>query len=149
MLKMKKLFIAIALMMLFGSLAYGQKMTVEQTLMKMEQEMTDAIIKGDMTTYDKYAADSAVFTDPGGVLINKAQSMAMFKAGDLKIESSKIEGMKVQMFGNTAVVTYRTTDKGMYKGRDISGQYSWTDVFVKMGGKWKMVASQGTPIMQQ
>jgi len=146
---MKKLYIAIAFMMLFGSLGYGQKMTAEQTLMKMEQEMTDAVIKGDMTVYDKYAADNAVFTDPGGVLTNKAQSMAMFKAGDLKIESSKIEGMKVQMFGNTAVVTYRTTDKGMYKGRDISGQYSWTDVFVKMGGKWKLVAGQGTPIMKQ
>ncbi len=146
---MKKLYIAIAFMTLFGSLGYGQKMTAEQTLMKMEQEMTDAVIKGDMTVYDKYAADNAVFTDPGGVLTNKAQSIAMFKAGDLKIESSKIEGMKVQMFGNTAVVTYRTTDKGMYKGRDISGQYSWTDVFVKMGGKWKLVAGQGTPIMKQ
>ncbi len=111
--------------------------------------MTDGVIKGDMSTYDKYAVDNAAFTDPGGMLMNKAQSMAMFKAGDLKIESSKIDGMKVQMFGDTAIATYTTTDKGMYKGRDISGQYRWTDVFVKMGGKWKMVAGQGTPIMQQ
>ncbi len=147
---MKKLFLAITLMMMFGSLAYGQKkMTVEQTIMKMEQEMTDAVIKGDMSVYDKYAVDNAAFTDPGGMLMNKAQSMAAFKSGDLKIESSKIDGMKVQMFGDTAIATYTTTDKGMYKGRDISGQYRWTDVFVKMGGKWKLVAGQGTPIMQQ
>ncbi len=146
---MKTLFIAITLMMLFGSLAYGQKkMTVEQTLMKMEQEMTDAVVKGDISVFDKYAADNATFTDPGGMMSNKAQAIASFKSGDLKIESSKIDGMKVQMFGDTAIVTYGTTDKGMYKGRDISGQYRWTDVFVKMGGKWKMVASQGTPIMQ-
>ncbi len=147
---MKKLFIAISLMMLFGSLAYGQKkMTVEQTLMNMEQEMTDAVIKNDMSVFDKYAADNSAFTDPGGMLMNKAQSMASFKSGDLKIESSKIDDMKVQMFGSTAIVTYRTTDKGMYKGKDISGQYRWTDVFVKMSGKWKMVSSQGTQIMQQ
>jgi ketosteroid isomerase-like protein len=147
---MKKLFIAIALMTLFGSLTYGQKkMTDEQTIMKMEQEMMDGVIKGDVSAYDKYVADSAVFTDPGGMLVNKAQSIAMFKAGDLKFESSKIDGMKVQMFGNTAVVTFTTTDKGTYKGRDISGQYRWTDVFVKMGGKWKLVAGQGTLIMQQ
>ncbi len=146
---MKKLFVAIALMMVFGSLAYGQKkMTVEETIMKMEQEMTDAFIKGDTSVFEKYGADNATFTDPGGMMMNKAQTMAMFKSGDLKLESSKIDGMKVQMFGNTAVVTYRSTDKGMYKGRDISGQYSWTDVFVKMGGKWKLVAGQGTPIMK-
>ena len=147
---MKKLFMVIAFTILLGSFAYGQKkMTVEQTLMNMEQEMTDALVKGDMSVFEKYAADNSAFTDPGGMLMNKAQTMASFKSGDLKIESSKNDDMKVQMFGNTAIVTYRTTDKGMYKGRDISGQYRWTDVFVKMGSKWMMVASQGTPIMQQ
>jgi len=147
---MKKLFLSIALMMILGSLAYGQKkMTVEQTIMKMEQEMTDAFIKGDVSVFDKYTVENTTFTDPGGMLMNKAQLTAMFKSGDLKLESSKIDGMKVQMFGNTAVATYTTTDKGTYKGRDISGQYRWTDVFVKMGGKWKLVSGQGTPIMQQ
>jgi ketosteroid isomerase-like protein len=146
---MKKLFIAFAFMMLFGSLTYGQKMTTEQTLMKMEQEIADAIVKSDTSVFDKYVADNGTFTDPGGMLMSKAQTMAMFKSGDLKLESIKIEGMKVQMFGNTAVVTYTTMDKGMYKDKDISGQYRWTDVFVKMSGKWKLVAGQGTPIMQQ
>jgi hypothetical protein len=147
---MKKLFIAIALMIILGSLAYGQKkMTVEQTIMKMEQEMTDAFIKGDVSVFDKYTVENTTFTDPGGMLMNKAQLTAMFKSGDLKLESSKIDGMKVQMFGDTAVATYTTMDKGMFKGRDISGQYRWTDVFVKMGSKWKLVASQGTPVMQQ
>jgi ketosteroid isomerase-like protein len=124
-------------------------MTTEQTLMKMEQEIADAIVKSDTSVFDKYVADNGTFTDPGGMLMSKAQTMAMFKSGDLKLESIKIEGMKVQMFGNTAVVTYTTMDKGMYKDKDISGQYRWTDVFVKMSGKWKLVAGQGTPIMQQ
>ncbi len=146
---MKKLFLAITLMMVLGSLAYGQKMTTEQTLMKMEQEMADAIVKGDTSVWDKYSADNSVFTDPGGMMMNKAQSLAMFKSGDLKLESVKMDNMKVQMFGNTAIVTYTSMDKGTYKGRDISGEYRWTDVFAKVGGKWKLVAGQGTPIMKQ
>ena len=48
--------------------------------------------------------------------------------------------------GNSAVVTYQTTDKGTYKGNDLSGQYRWTDVFVKQGGVWQIVATQGTRI---
>lgn len=135
-------------MMLFGSLGYGQKMTTEQTLMKMEQEMADAILKGDTSVWDKYSDANSVFTDPTGMMMNKAQSMAMFKSGDLKFESIKMDNMKVQMFGNTAIVTYTSMDKGTYKGRDISGEYRWTDVFAKMGGKWKLVAGQGTPIMK-
>jgi Ketosteroid isomerase homolog len=71
------------------------------------------------------------------------------KSGDLKIESSTNEDMKVQVHGDTAVVTYRSTDKGNYKGNDLSGQYRWTDVFVKRNGRWQIVAGQGTRIMQQ
>ena len=145
---MKNLCLAIAFMMLFGSLAYGQKMTTEQTLMKMEQEIADGIIKGDTSAWDRYSDANSVFTDPGGMMMNKAQSMAMFKSGDLKLESIKMDNMKVQMFGKTAIVTYTSMDKGTYKGKDISGEYRWTDVFVKMGGKWKLVAGQGTPIMK-
>lgn len=145
---MKNLCIAIAFMMLFGSLAYGQKMTTEQTLMKMEQEMADAIVKGDTTVWDKYSADNASFTDPGGMMMTKAQSIAMFKSGDLKLESTKMHDTKVQMFGDTAIVTYGSTDKGTVKGKDISGEYRWIDVFTKMGGTWKLVASQGTPVMK-
>ena len=145
---MKNLCLVIAIMMLFGSLAYGQKMTTEQTLMKMEQEMADAIVKGDTSVWNKYSADNSVFTDPGGMMMNKAQSMAMFKSGDLKLESIKMDNMKVQMFGNTAVVTYTSMDKGTYKGKDISGEYRWTDVFAKVGGKWKLIAGQGTPVMK-
>ena len=143
---MKNLCLAIAFMMLFGSLAYGQKMTTEQTLMKMEQEMADAIVKNDTSVWDKYSVDNAVFTDPGGVLMTKAQSIATFKSGVLKIESTKIHDMKVQMFGNTAIVTYASTDKGMVMGKDISGEYRWIDVFTKIGGKWKLVAGQGTAV---
>ena len=146
---MKKLFLAIALMMVLSSLAYGQKMTAEQTLMKMEQEMAAGLEKGDISAFEKYSAANGAFTDPGGMLSTKAEAIAQFKSGDLKIQSSKMDDMKVHIFGDTALVTYRTTDKGTYKDKDISGEYRWTDVFVKMAGKWKLVGGQGTQIMKQ
>lgn len=147
---MKKLLVVTALMMLTATLAFGQKkMTVEQTLMNIEQEMADGIVKGNTSAFEKYVADNASLIDPGGMLMNKAQTIALFKSGDLKFESSKIDDMKVQVFDNTAIVTYRTTDKGTYKTQDISGQYRWTDTFVKVNGKWLLVAGQGTRIMPQ
>lgn len=148
---MKNILIAIALLMLTATFGFGQKKSGgdEQMLMKIEQEMADALVKGDAAVLDKYVAENGSFTDPGGAVSNKAQFLAMIKAGDLKMQSSKIEDMKVQMFDDTAVVTYRTVDKGTYKGTDISGNYRWTDVFVKTKGKWQAVAGQGTRIMEQ
>jgi len=39
--------------------------------------------------------------------------------------------MKVRFFGDTAVLTGSDEEKSSYKGKDTSGRYTWTDVFVK------------------
>jgi ketosteroid isomerase-like protein len=126
-----------------------QSGNVEQNLMHIEQEMDDAAIKGDTSASEKYLPDNSTFTDPGGTVMDKARTIDDFKSGNLRVESSKFEDMKVQVYGNTAVVTYGTTDKASYKGKDISGKYRWTDVFVKRNGRWQIVAGQGTRVAQQ
>lgn len=122
---------------------------VEQALMHIEQEMVDALLKGDVSANERYLADTYIFTDPDGTVMDKTRMVADLKSGDLKFESSKVDDMKVQGFGNAAVVTYGTTDKGTYKGKDLSGRYRWTDVFVKRNGRWQIVATQGTRVGQQ
>jgi len=107
---------------------------VEQTLMKMEQSMVDALVKGDASGWDHSLAGTFMFTAPDGSTQTKAEWMADFKNGALKMASSQNDDMKVQQYGNAAVVTYRSTDHGTYNGKDISGQYRWTDVFVKHNG---------------
>ncbi len=123
--------------------------SADQALMQIEQELLDALLKGDTSAGERYLADTFTFTAPDGAVQDKARFIADVKSGDLKIESSTNEDMKVQVHGDTAVVTYRSTDKGNYKGNDLSGQYRWTDVFVKRNGRWQIVAGQGTRIMQQ
>jgi len=79
---------------------------------------------------------SAVFTDPV-VLMRTARLRLCSRQHDLKIESSKIDGMKVQMFGNTGSCNFTLQrTKETYMGKDISGQS--TDVFVKwvVNGNW-------------
>jgi hypothetical protein len=50
--------------------------------------------------------------------------------------------MTVRIFGSTAIVTGTNTEKSMEHGKDSSGKYIWTDVFVKQEGRWRAVASQ-------
>ena len=147
---MKQILFAVALATSVSSICMGQNNgNVEQTIMNIEQELTNALLKSDASVFDRYTADNFIFTDPGGGLGHKTEMIASMKAGDFKFESSKIDSMKVQVYGNTAVANYRTTDKGKIKDFDVSGQYRWTDVFVKQNDRWLLVAGQGTPIAKQ
>ncbi len=116
----------------------------EQAVMRIEHELLNAFLKGDPSASERHLADTYVFTGPDGTVQSKAQVMADLKSGDLKIQSASIDDAKVQVHGNTAIVTYGSNDKGTYKGKDISGKTRWTDVFVKLNGRWQVVASHGS-----
>jgi ketosteroid isomerase-like protein len=120
----------------------------EAVLMKIEQDAAAALSKKDLAAFGSVFSEDAVFTGPDGAVQTKAQLLGDLKSGVLVIESSQIADMKVRVFGEAAVVTYATTDKGKYKGADISGRYRWTDTFVRRGGRWQIVAAQGTAIQQ-
>jgi hypothetical protein len=128
----------------------GTSADVEATIKKIEQELSDTIVKSDTSAFEKYLTSDYLGIGPDGVTQNKSELLADIKSGTLKLESSTYSDMKVQVAGaDMAVVVYRSDDKGTYKGKDITGQYRWLDVFVKRDGKWQIAIDQGTPIAKQ
>ena len=79
-------------------------------------------------------------------MISKDEFFEAFNSEVLKLESSVNSQMKVKVFGNTAVVTFRSMDKGKFNGQEIKGSFQWTELFLKMNGKWMIIATQGTPV---
>jgi ketosteroid isomerase-like protein len=118
----------------------------DQAVLSIEKEMLNALLKGDASASERYLADTYIFTGPDGEVSNKAQSVADLKSGDLKFQSATLDDAKVSVYGDTAIVTFASMDKGTYKGKDISGKTRWTDVFIKRNGKWQIVASHGSRI---
>src|SRR6266513_526581 len=128
----------------------GATADVEATIKKIEQELTDTIVKSDTSAFEKYLASDYLGIGPDGVTQNKSELIADIKSGTLKLESSNLSDIKVQVSSpDMAVAVYRTDDKGTYKGKEITGQYRWLDVFVKRGGKWQIAIDQGTQIAKQ
>ena len=128
----------------------GATADVEATIKKIEQELTDTIVKSDTSAFEKYLASDYLGIGPDGATQNKSELLADIKSGTLKLESSNLSDMKIQVAeADMAVVVYRSDDKGTYKGKDITGQYRWLDVFVKRGGKWQIAIDQGTQIAKQ
>jgi hypothetical protein len=123
--------------------------SVEQELLKLEQEWTNADVKADWAFLNRILADAWVITDTDGTVTNKAQDLASLKSGELVISSMVADDMKARVYGDAEVVTGRNTLKGTEKGKDISGQERWTDTWIKMAGRWQCVATHSSKIAQK
>jgi len=100
-------------------------------------------------TLDRLWASDYSFTNPGGVVMTKAQRLASLRTGDLKLESYSRDEETIRTYGTAAVVTYRSTVIGHKTGVDIGSKRRVTTVLVKKNGRWQVVAQQSTRIAQQ
>ncbi len=129
--------------------APSKSSSVEQELLKLEDGWNDAMVKADVAFLDRILADDYTFTDEEGTVSTKVQNIADQKSGDFKCTSATSDEYKVRIYGNAAVVTGRLTMKSLYKGKDSSGQFRWTDTWVKGTGGWQCVATHVSKIAEK
>ena len=81
-----------------------------------------------------------------GAISSKRDFLNDVKSGASKLESFEMGPMDVKVMGRVAVVQGSDTEKSSTKGKDTSGKWVWTDVFVDRDGKWVAVRSQSSMV---
>jgi ketosteroid isomerase-like protein len=115
-------------------------------LRQIENDWVAAEKTRDANKLSDILADGWVGLEADGRVEDKAGALADLKALGNSLDTIEMGPMKVRFFGSTAIVTGSDTEKSTEKGKDSSGKYVWTDVFVKQNGKWKAVSSQSTKV---
>jgi ketosteroid isomerase-like protein len=124
----------------------GAGENVKELLSKKERDWANAIVKGDIAFTEDLLADDYVGTGPDGRRLTKTQTLDEFRSGAFKSESMFVDGIKVRVFGDTAVVTLDQSEKSQFQGKNVRGRSKWTDTFIRRNGKWQLVASHGSPV---
>lgn len=125
----------------------------EQMLMNIENELSQVVIRRDEAAFERIVDDSYVFTNPIGEVKNKNETLVKFRALVDEVQFDYITNfnMRVQLYGDSAVVTGTQTQKGFYKDQEIAGQYRFTSVYVRRESVWRCVAqhaSSAAPIRE-
>lgn len=116
-------------------------------LNKLQQRLIRAWVEMDRATIEAILSEDWTVIDPTGRVLTKAEVMREgFESGTRKIESGAIDEIKVRLFNDVAVVTGRTIAQGSYEGTSVSVKLRFTDVCIKRGAGWQVVASQATLI---
>ena len=121
----------------------------KQTLIKIQHGWAEARVKGDSSYTRQLEAEDCTIVWPDGRIVDK-QGDLQSMTGDIVFSEFKINDLQVRIHGETGTVVGQGTISAR-KGQQnlLGGNFVWTDTFVKQGGKWKVVASQITPVLEK
>lgn len=118
-------------------------------LERLNRAWMDSYVERDAAFLERHLADSYVSTFPDGTVLDKRGEIAALTSGSVVLAEMTAREMKVQVYGEAAVITGRSAIRAKANGRDESGEYRFTDVWVKQADRWLAVASQVTRIAKQ
>lgn len=127
-----------------------QNDNTKKVLMQWEQNWAKTLMSGDTARLKRSSSNNAstyTFIDPTGTYSHSKEMKKVTPV--IKFDILQIEDMNVNVYENTAVVTFVRNDKGTIEGTPIDGKNRWTDVFVKQKGQWTHVSTQATPVLKQ
>ena len=118
----------------------------EAALKALEEKWDTANLKGDTATLSAIFVDTFISTSNEGKARNKAEILAQLKSGEVKYETSKVDDMKVFVYGDAAVVNGRWKAKFVEKGKLVDDSERFTDTYIRQNGQWRCVASHSSTI---
>lgn len=152
---MKHGLFAVALAIGAAALALGQthaaaaaenQSASERAVLAVHNERLRALVSADVAALDRIVGDDIIYTSPTGNVQTKAQIVSDLKSGALKVSTADPDDVKVCVYGDAAVVTYRSATSFSDHGQQITGGLRCTSVYVKRGVGWQLVAAQLTRI---
>jgi ketosteroid isomerase-like protein len=127
-----------------GVSAQNSDEQAKREVQQAEKDWRDAWVRGDPAALDRIHADDYLVINYLGQVNTKAQVMADVRAGAFKYESMEHKDVVMRVYGNVVIVNAHTVNVGHRHARDVSGEFSYTRVYVKRDGVWRAVLSQYT-----
>ena len=114
-------------------------------LAQIEQRLGATWKAGDCAGWGAMIAPEWSVIHITGETLTRAQALEMCRKPPVPIESFTVDDVSVRVFGDSAVVTGRTTVT-VGGTSPVTVKLRFTDVFIRRSGRWLAVASQATSI---
>lgn len=119
-------------------------------LTRLLEEFLAGASRNDVTVHERFWADELIYTRSAGVRMGKAEILENARSGPTAPPAEpthySAEDVRIQQYGDTAVVAFRLVGTTTGKGQSLTTQFLNTGTFVKRNGEWRAVAWQSTRI---
>lgn len=113
-----------------------------EKILALEKKWTDAYRQRNISIMTSMLAEDFVITVEDGRVFGKMGYMAHTADSSVQVDLAEQSDLRVHMHGNVAVVTGAYHEVGNSKGKRYEYRDRSTDVWMKVDGQWKLIASQ-------
>ncbi|MCU1243347.1 MAG: hypothetical protein JWO71_4073 [Candidatus Acidoferrum typicum] len=106
----------------------------------LELKWVDAYKQRQIAAVAGLLAEDYVITLEDGSTYGKVGFIS-YNAGPLRVDIADVTDLKIHMHENIAVLTAAYHERGQFGGRPYDYHDRLTDVWMKVGGKWQLIAS--------
>jgi len=121
--------------------AFAQDADTAATIRKLEEKWTESYKNRKIDILSSLLAEDFVITVEDGSTYSKTGYISHSADSSTQVEVAEILDLKVRLHGNTAVVTGAYHERGKSNGKPYEYRDRLTDVWMKIGGKWQVIAS--------
>ncbi len=142
---MRYLVVAALCLLAYPAPAVNEGQDAKAELMRLERAWLDAYDNNDAEAMDRIVADDFTICYGSAQVLDKKQTIAKLDR-EAKNPTSKqytIE-TKVRLYGDAAVLTGIYIGEWVVDGEKRVSRSRYTDTYVKIDGRWQVVASQLT-----
>jgi Domain of unknown function (DUF4440) len=115
----------------------------EQLILRLFEDGDRALIAADVGELSLIFADDYVQYDESGKASTKAEVIENLRSGNLRLVSMISTGRRIRLLRDDVAVVHGSEDDEVEQGgKRFPARYIYTDVVMKRGGRWQIVASQ-------
>jgi ketosteroid isomerase-like protein len=119
---------------------------VVSEILAYQDAATEAFRRGDSAAVDSLLADDFTLTGTTGERTTKWQEIAGLRSVRFTVFRNVEQQVRLYDGGRAAIVTGRTLIAGESRaGGSFDQDVTFTDTLVRIGGRWRMVASHASP----
>ena len=119
----------------------AQEKSDEANIRAMELRWTESYKQRQVQMLSSLLAEDFVITVEDGNTYSKMGYISHSAEPSVHVEVAEMSDLKVRMHGNTAVVTGAYHERGESNGKRYEYHDRLTDVWMKVGSRWQVVAS--------
>ena len=118
----------------------AQEKSDTASIRALESKWADAYKQRQISTLASLLAEDYVITTEDGSTFSKLGFLS-HSAGALRVDLAEMSDLQIRLHGNIAVATGAYHERGASAGKDYDYHDRLTDVWMKISGKWQLIAS--------